>query len=64
MTSLAERVKLFYRVLEWLRSIAEERGLKWKQDAEGNMVIYRPGSGGGETAPPVVIQVLTLPSCT
>jgi hypothetical protein len=27
------------------------------QDSVGNIVIMRPGSGGGEGAPPVVIQV-------
>lgn len=30
--------------------------LAWPQDKVGNIVIYRPGSGGGEKAPPVIIQ--------
>ncbi|EFN51344.1 hypothetical protein CHLNCDRAFT_59267 [Chlorella variabilis] len=44
------------RVLEWLKRFATDRGLDWKQDKVGNIVIYRPGSGGGEKAPPVIIQ--------
>jgi dipeptidase D len=40
-----------------LKAFAEERGLKWKQDAVGNLAVYRPGSGGGEDAPTVVLQV-------
>ncbi len=26
------------------------------QDGVGNIVILRPGSGGGESAPPVIVQ--------
>ena len=44
------------KVLDWLKRFADTRGLKWKQDAVGNLCIYRPGSGGGENAPPVIIQ--------
>ncbi|KAI3439136.1 hypothetical protein D9Q98_001544 [Chlorella vulgaris] len=44
------------RVLDWLKAFAHERGLKWQQDGVGNIVIRRPGSGGGEGAPPVIIQ--------
>ena len=50
------------RVLEWLRSFANQRSLKWKQDQEGNMVIFRPGSNGGEDAKPVIVQVQQHPS--
>lgn len=44
------------RVLDWLKRFADERGLEWQQDAVGNIVIRRPGSGGGEAAPPVIVQ--------
>ena len=44
------------RILQHLKDLAGKRGLKCKQDATGNLVIYRPGSGGGEQAAPVVIQ--------
>uniref|UniRef100_A0A7S2U1B6 Peptidase M20 dimerisation domain-containing protein n=1 Tax=Lotharella oceanica TaxID=641309 RepID=A0A7S2U1B6_9EUKA len=44
------------KVLVWLKKIAEENKLQWEQDSVGNMVIRRPGSSGGENAPPIVIQ--------
>lgn len=44
------------RVLDWLKQFAADRGLDWQQDAVGNIVIRRPGSGGGENAPPVIVQ--------
>ncbi len=55
----AIEVSVHCRVLEWVKSFANERGLKHREDSVGNLVVYRPGSGGGEGAPPVVIQVLT-----
>ncbi len=48
-------------MLKWLKSFAEERGLAWQQDTVGNLVIKRTGTGGGEEAPAVVIQVCSLP---
>jgi dipeptidase D len=45
------------RVLTWLTDFASKRGLTHARDDVGNMVIRRPGSGGGEAAPTVVIQV-------
>lgn len=47
----------YHRVLDWLKAFAKERDLRWRQDGEGNMVILRPGTAGGETAPPVIVQV-------
>ena len=44
------------RVLDWLKAFATERSLEWQQDPVGNIVIRRPGSGGGEDAPPVIVQ--------
>ena len=44
------------QVMELLQQFAVDRGLEWKKDAIGNLVIYRRGSGGGESAPPVLIQ--------
>jgi hypothetical protein len=44
------------RVLTFLKEFAEARGLKWQQDGIGNICIHRPGSGGGEGAPSVIIQ--------
>ena len=44
------------RVLQYLKQVADQLKLPHKQDAAGNIVIYRPGSGGGEGALPVIIQ--------
>ncbi len=44
------------QVLDMLKRFATDRGLDYKQDSIGNVVIYRKGSGGGEFAPPVLIQ--------
>lgn len=45
------------RVIAYLQDFASKRNLEYKQDSVGNMVIRRPGSGGGESAPTIVIQV-------
>ena len=44
------------QVLAWLKEFADTRSLEWQQDEVGNIVVRRPGSGGGESAPVVVIQ--------
>lgn len=44
------------RVLVWLKNFAESLDLEWVQDGVGNLIIRRPGSGGGEDALPVIIQ--------
>lgn len=57
LSSIPRPSKQEEKVLAWLKEFAETRGLKWKQDAVGNIVICRPGSrGGGEAAPAVIIQ--------
>eukprot|EP00752_Nemacystus_decipiens_P004012 g3675.t1 len=43
-------------VLAYVKGFAEERGLPWREDDYGNMVIYREGMNGGEDAAKVVIQ--------
>ena len=43
-------------VLAWLKSFADARSLPYTQDAVGNLVIRRPGTGGGAAAPPVILQ--------
>lgn len=48
---------MLYRVIAYLQDFADKRQLQHKQDNTGNIVIQRPGSGGGEAAPTVVIQV-------
>lgn len=43
-------------VLAYVKGFAESKGLRWTQDARGNLCVFRPGSGGGEEAKPVIIQ--------
>ena len=43
-------------VIAWLKEFAKERGLELREDAVGNVVIFRPGSGGGEDAETVCVQ--------
>lgn len=44
------------RIAAWLVDWAAQRGLEWSQDGAGNVLITRPGSGGGEDAPAVALQ--------
>ena len=43
-------------VLDYIRSVAKSNGLSYKEDKVGNLCVFRPGSGGGEDSPPVIIQ--------
>lgn len=43
-------------VIEYIRSFANERNLKWKQDSIGNLVVFHPGTGKGKDAPAVILQ--------
>ncbi|GIL58597.1 hypothetical protein Vafri_13481 [Volvox africanus] len=56
LTQIPRPSKHEERVLQYLKDFAAERQLSWQQDAVGNLVIRRPGSGGGEGAPCVVVQ--------
>lgn len=44
------------KILNSLRKFANERNLKTREDSTGNIVVLRPGSGGGEKASTIVIQ--------
>ena len=44
------------KILKALRAFANERNLQTREDSTGNIVILRPGSGGGEKASTIVIQ--------
>ena len=44
------------KILQYLKNFANERNLRIREDSTGNIVIIRPGSGGGENAPVIVIQ--------
>ncbi|KAL3141936.1 hypothetical protein ABBQ32_004586 [Trebouxia sp. C0010 RCD-2024] len=56
LTQIPRPSKSEDKVIAYLQDFATKRKLEYKQDSVGNMVIKRPGSGGGESAPTVVIQ--------
>ncbi len=43
-------------IMEFLVTLARNLNLKYKQDAVGNLVIYKPGSLGKEISLPIVLQ--------
>lgn len=43
-------------VSDWCAAFARERGLKHRQDALGNVVIWKDGTSGYEHAAPVILQ--------
>ena len=43
-------------VRDYVTGLAEERGLSWRSDARGNVVIKVPGSPGRESEPVVIVQ--------
>lgn len=43
-------------MLAYVKGFAEDRGLPWREDDYGNMVVEREGLNGGEDAAKVVIQ--------
>ena len=44
------------RARRYVIDLAERRGLRWRQDAAGNLVVEKPASPGKEGAPVVVLQ--------
>lgn len=44
------------RISDYLASFARNRGLSFKQDQSGNLIIRKPASVGYETAPAVILQ--------
>eukprot|EP00980_Cylindrotheca_fusiformis_P007460 scaffold1538_cov109-Cylindrotheca_fusiformis.AAC.2 len=56
LSSIPRPSKQEEQVLSYIKAFAEERNLKWKQDAVGNLVVFHPGCGSGKGASPVVIQ--------
>lgn len=39
-----------------IKEIADARGLTYRQDSAGNLLICKPGCGTGSSAPPLLIQ--------
>jgi len=44
------------KILQSLKKFANDRNYETREDSTGNIVILRPGGGGGESAPTIVIQ--------
>jgi dipeptidase D len=44
------------RARRYVIDLAERKGLRWRQDATGNLVVEKPASPGREGAPGVVLQ--------
>ena len=44
------------RARRYVTDLAEARGLRWREDAAGNVVVEKPASPGKEGAPGVVLQ--------
>lgn len=43
-------------ICEYLVAFAKERGLRCKRDTADNVIIWKEGSGGYESAPPLILQ--------
>ena len=56
LTKIPRPSKHEEKILDYLRKFATERNLKMREDETGNIVVLRPGSGGGEKASTVIIQ--------
>ena len=58
------------QVSGWLAAFARERGLRYTQDALGNVILFGPASPGYEAAEPVILQghmdmvCVSTPDCT
>lgn len=56
ISSIPRPSKQEEQILAYIKSFAEERDLKWKQDSIGNLVVFHPGCGVGKSAPAVILQ--------
>jgi len=56
MSQIPRESKHEEQVLEWVKKVARELNLPFKQDDAGNIVIAKPASPGYENAPGVVLQ--------
>ena len=44
------------KILAYIKKFANERHFEIREDATGNIVVLRPGSGSGKNAPTIIIQ--------
>ena len=56
LTKIPRPSKHEEKILEYLKEFANKRELEMREDDTGNIVILRPGSGGGGNAQSIIIQ--------
>jgi len=56
ISSIPRRSRKEEKILSYIKDFASSKGLAWKQDATGNLLVHRPGCGGGEAAEAVMLQ--------
>ena len=44
------------KVLSFITGVAESRGLRYRSDKTGNLVVFKDGCGQGINAPTVILQ--------
>lgn len=56
LTKIPRPSKHEEKILKYLKNFANERNFEMREDKTGNIVVLRPGGGGGENAPTIIIQ--------
>ena len=56
LTKIPRPSKYEAKILAYIKKFANERHFEIREDDTGNIVVVRPGSGGGEKAPTIIIQ--------
>ena len=56
LSSIPRPSKQEEAVLQYIKAFADQHQLAWKQDNVGNLVVFHPGCGTGQQAPPVILQ--------
>ncbi len=41
---------------QYIKTVADNNGLRWQQDDAGNLVVYKPATAGFETRPATILQ--------
>ena len=56
LTKIPRPSKNEEKILKYLKNFSNERNFEMREDETGNIVVLRPGSGGGENASTIIIQ--------
>ena len=41
---------------QYIKTVADDHGLRWQQDDAGNLIVYKPATAGYETRPATILQ--------